>query len=449
LPLADSLRTAPALLDADCTTPAVRSCRDCGQAQRLPALPPGSAARCWRCGTLLRQTWADPLRLALALNLGCVLLFAAGATNVLAVVQAEGRIRTAGLFSGPAALAQNGVWPLGALVFATTVLAPVLVAGLSVYVLGGVRLQRPPPGLAWAFAWRNRLRPWSMIEVFLVGYFVAYTKLGVLAQIEAGWGLLALFGFMVATIAGDAVLDPQAVWEAIARHAPTRPAPAADPAPASVSGPLPDLICCMTCELACHPAGPDAARSSPDARRGPDARCPRCGGALHSRKPDSLARTAALTLSALVFYVPANVFPVLIVIQTGQGSPSTILSGVWELAVGGDWSLAAIVFGASIAVPVLKILGLSAMLLIVLCRQPSQSHRHQRQATALYRVIAVIGRWSMIDVFMESLLSALVQFGSVAQVTTEPGALAFAATVLLTIFAAEGFDPRLIWDAPA
>ncbi len=446
MPLADTLRTAPARHDADCTTPALRSCRECGQAQRLPALPPGSAARCSRCGALLRRTWADPLRLALALNLGCVLLFAAGATNVLAVVQAEGRIRTAGLFSGPVALVQNGVWPLGALVFATTVLAPALVAGLSVYVLGGVRLRYPPPGLAWAFAWRNWLRPWSMIEVFLVGYFVAYTKLGVLAQIEAGWGLLALFGFMVATIACDAVLDPQAVWEAIALHAPARPAAAADPAPASAPGPLPDLLCCGTCELACLPAGSDA-------RRGLDARCPRCGAALHRRKPNSQARTAALTLAALVFYVLANVYPVLTVIQVGRGSPSTILSGVWELAVAGDWSLTVIVFGASVAVPVLKILGLGAMLLIVLRRRPDQqggcTDRHLRHMTALYRVIAVIGRWSMIDVFMESILSALVQFGSVAEVTTEPGALAFAATVLLTIFAAEEFDPRLMWDAPA
>ena len=429
------------------TLPALRSCRECGQAQRLPALPPGSTARCLRCGALLRQTWADPLRLALALNLSCLVLLAAGATNVLAVVQAEGRIRTAGLFSGPAALAQNGVWPLGALVFATTVLAPLLVAGLSVYVLGGVRLRHPPPGLALAFAWRNRLRPWSMIEVFLVGYFVAYTKLGVLAQIEAGWGVLALFGFMVATIAGDAVLDPQAVWEAIARHAPPRPPQAAEPAPRPAAGPLPDLVCCGTCDLACRPARPDAPRG-PNAPRVPDARCPRCGSALHRRKPGSMTRTAALTLSALVFYVLANVFPVLTVVQTGRGSPSTILSGVWELAVAGNWSLTVIVFGASIAVPVLKILGLAAMMLIVLRRPPRSRPGHLRQVTALYRVIAVIGRWSMIDVFMESILSALVQFGSVAQVTTEPGALAFAATVLLTIFAADGFDPRLMWDAP-
>ncbi len=446
MPLSDSLWTAPALRGTDRTVPAVRCCSDCGKAQRLPALPPGSAARCRRCGALLRQTWADPLRLALALNLSGLVLLVAAAINVLAVVQAGGRIRTAGLFSGPAALVQNGVWPLGALVFATTAVAPLLVAGLSVYVLGGVLLRPSPPGLAWAFAWRNRLRPWSMIEVFLVGYFVAYAKLGVLAQIKPGPGLLALFGFMMATIAGDAVLDPQAVWEAIAHRAPARPPQAAEPASFTRADPMPDLVCCGTCELACRPA-------CSDARSGPDARCPRCGGPLHRRKPGSVARTAALTLSALVLYVPANVFPVLTVIQTERGAPSTILSGVWELAAGGDWSLAAIVFGASVAVPVLKILGLGTMLLIVLRRRPSHQQgrmdRHLRQATALYRVIAVIGRWSMIDVFMESILSALVQFGSVAKVTTEPGALAFAATVLLTIFAAEGFDPRLMWDAPA
>ena len=196
----------------------MRSCRECGQEQRIPALLPGSDARCGRCGALLRQTWADPLRVGLALNLSCLVLLTAGATNVLATVESAGARRTAGLFSGPAALVQNGLWELGALVLATTAVAPALVVGLSVYVLGGVRLRRPPPGLAAAFAWRNRLRPWSMIEVFLVGYFVAYSKLGALAAIELGPGLLALFGFMVATIAGDAVLDPQAVWEAIARH---------------------------------------------------------------------------------------------------------------------------------------------------------------------------------------------------------------------------------------
>ncbi len=437
---ADRRWATPAQPGAGCTAPIVRSCRECGQAQRVSALPPGSAARCGRCGALLRHTWADPLRVALALNLSCLVLLAAGATSILATVESAGQSRAAGLFSGPAALVQNGLWPLGGLVLATTAVVPALVAGLSAYVLGGVRLRRPPPGLAKAFAWRNRLRPWSMVEVFLVGYFVAYSKLGALAEIELGPGLFALFGFMVATVACDAVLDGQAVWEAIARRAPARPSQAADPAAPAATvlapGQSPGLVCCGTCDLACCPAALGA-------------RCPRCGAVLHRRRPGSLARTAALTLSALVFYVPANMFPVLTVVQLGRGSPSTILSGVWELAAGGDWSLAAIVFGASVAVPVLKILGLGAMLAVAARGRTAHMHGHLRQLSTLYRVIAVIGRWSMIDIFMEAILSALVQFGAAAAVTTEPGALAFAATVVLTILAAAGFDPRLMWDAGA
>ena len=430
----NGIRDALAPSTAGRSAAAVRSCRDCGQAQRVPALAPGTAARCRRCGALLRQAWTDPLALGLALNLACLVLFAAGAATTLAVVEAEGRSRTAGLFSGPAALAQNGLWELGTLVFAATVAAPPLVAGLSVYVLGGLRLRRPPPGLALAFRLRNRLRPWSMIEVFLVGYFVAYAKLGALARMEPGPGIYALFGFMLATIAADALLDQQAVWEAIARRAPGPARQAAQPA----SSAAPGLVCCPACELACEAPGGQPLRQ-----------CPRCGAALHRRKPGSMARTAALTLSAMVFYVPANAFPVLTVIQVGRGSPSTILGGVWELLADREWSLAVIVFGASVAVPVLKILALGAMLAVTLRPGRPKPPSHLRHVTALYRVVMVIGRWSMIDIFMEALLSALVQFGTVANVTTNPGALAFAATVVLTIFAAEGFDPRLMWDAAA
>lgn len=428
---AQSSPRAPAPSGAGRTAPAVRSCRECGQAQRVPALALGAAAHCRRCGALLRHAWADPMALALAFNLASLVLFAAGAATALAAVDAEGRSRTAGLFSGPAALAQNGLWELGVLVFATTVAVPPSVAGLTVYVLGGLRLRRTPPGLAWAFRLRNRLRPWSMVEVFLVGCFVAYAKLGALVHMEPGPAFFALFGFMVATIAADVVLDPQAVWEAIARHPSGAPEQAARPA----RSPGPGLVCCPACDLACEAPG----GSSPG-------RCPRCNAVLHRRKPDSVARTAALTLAALVFYVPANAFPVLTVVRLERGSPSTILGGVWELLAARQWSLALIVFGASVAVPVLKILGLGAMLAASLRRQRAHCLRH---ATALYRVIAAIGRWSMIDIFMEALLSALVQFGGVATVTTDPGALAFAATVVLTIFAAESFDPRLMWDVAA
>ncbi len=146
-----------------------------------------------------------------------------------------------------------------------------------------------------------------------------------------------------------------------------------------------------------------------------------------------------------MLYVPANYFPVLSVVQLGASQPSTILGGVEELIHTREYPLAALVFFASIAVPMLKLVGLSIMLIA------TQTGRSGwlRDRTRLYHVVRFIGRWSMIDIFMESLLGALVTFGAVITIQPGVGALAFCAVVILTMFAAETFDPRLMWDAAA
>jgi paraquat-inducible protein A len=172
-------------------------------------------------------------------------------------------------------------------------------------------------------------------------------------------------------------------------------------------------------------------------------RCPRCGFRLRDRKPGSLQRTWALALAALVLYIPANIYPVLTVVQLGAGQPSTILGGVQELLELGMWPLAALVFFASVAVPVLKLVGLG----ILLITTHTGTGWALRDRTVLYRVVDAIGRWSMIDIFMESILVALVQFGQLASVYPGPGAIAFAAVVILTMLAARSFDPRLMWDS--
>jgi paraquat-inducible protein A len=407
------------------SAPGLASCPDCAKPQRLPALPPGMTAACIRCGATLRRTTLRSLDVALALGLSAAVFLALGSTLVLAVVDETGQTRTAVLMSGPTALAQNGLWELSALVAFTTIAAPVLSLGLLIYTLIGLRLPAVPPGLRTAFAWRVRLRPWSMIEVFLVGYFVAYSKLGQLVHITPGPGFFALFGFMVVNCALDVTLDQQAVWEAIDERDPLRAPHAAARARSLVPAP----VGCHTCRLACDAA--DAASC-----------CPRCGSALHRRKPDSLARTAALALSGLLLYVPANIFPVLTVIQFDRGSPSTILTGVWELLDAGQIPLAIIVFVASVAVPVLKLLGLAVLMTMVLRSWSG----NLRGLSMLYRIVMAIGRWSMIDIFMESILSALVQFGGAASIKPGDGAIAFAAVVVVTMFAAESFDPRLMWD---
>lgn len=170
--------------------------------------------------------------------------------------------------------------------------------------------------------------------------------------------------------------------------------------------------------------------------------CARCGSVLHYRIPDSLAKTWALVLSATVMLLPANLYPVMSVIYFGRGEPDTIMSGVIQLAQAGMLPIAVLVFIASIAVPVMKLVGIVFLLLMVQWRWALSA----RQCTVMYRFIETIGRWSMLDLFMISILVTLVDLGKIAKIEAGSGATAFAAVVVLTLFAAKTFDPRLIWD---
>ncbi len=173
-----------------------------------------------------------------------------------------------------------------------------------------------------------------------------------------------------------------------------------------------------------------------------DAACPRCGAAVHSRKADSLRRTWALVIGAAIFYVPANVFPIMAVTSLGRTQADTIMSGVIYLLKHGMWPLALVVFVASVAVPLLKLVVLSYLLYSV--------HRRSRwrlaDRTRLYRITEAVGRWSMVDIYVVTILVALVQLGELANIRAEAGAVFFGAVVVITMFAAESFDPRLIWD---
>ena len=433
------------------TRPALHACHDCGLVQLLPSLAPGASAHCLRCDATLRRNHRDPMTGTLALCCSALVLFAIAASAPLLEVSNRGQSHVANLFSGPIGLEQDGMWELAAVVLLATVGAPFAKLGCTLYVLLALHLPRPPRHIRTVFAWALHLSRWSMIEIYLLGVFVAYVKLGALVRIEVGMALYALGALLLAMVAADAMLDRQAVWEAMERrgvppvpidHAATIAAARAGAAPAGngawTGGPTTGVagahvIGCHTCGLVSIVA--DAAH----------AHCPRCGSALHLRRRDSIASAWALSLAALVLYLPANIYPVLTVVQLGAGEPSTILGGVRELVSNGLWPLALLVFFASIAVPVLKLISLGVLLIST--QRHSRWRLHDR--TILYRVVDGIGRWSMIDVFMISILVALVHFGALVTVNPGPGAIAFAAVVILTMFAAERFDPRLMWDAAA
>ncbi len=164
---------------------------------------------------------------------------------------------------------------------------------------------------------------------------------------------------------------------------------------------------------------------------------------LWRRKPQSLARSWALLIAAMICYVPANLYPVMEVAGPGGSEADTILSGVQAMFAAGWYPVGLLIFFASITVPILKILSLMGLLISVQRR----SHWRPRDRAVLYRVVEIIGRWSMLDMFVVSVMVALVQLGIVANVEPRIGATFFAGVVVLTIFAAQSFDPRLIWDA--
>lgn len=178
------------------------------------------------------------------------------------------------------------------------------------------------------------------------------------------------------------------------------------------------------------------------AASGPAGNCPRCGAALHARKPNSIARTWALVIAAFILYVPANVLPITKVTSLGMTQSDTIMSGVIYFVQTGMWPIALVIFIASIFVPVLKLL----MLLFLVISVQRRSTWRPKDRTRLYRITEAVGRWSMTDIFVVTILVALVHLGALANIEAQAGAVFFAAVVVITMLAAMSFDPRLIWD---
>jgi paraquat-inducible protein A len=192
------------------------------------------------------------------------------------------------------------------------------------------------------------------------------------------------------------------------------------------------LQSCEVCGLLSRPAAGET-----------EGRCPRCDEELGFRKPDSLQRTWACLIGAAICYIPANVLPVLTTTTAAGAESDTILQGVVLLWSPTGWPLSLIVLFASIMIPSAKILALGYLLVSI--QRGSVESNDQR--TRLYRMVEFIGRWSMVDVFVDTFTAALIQLQPLMSVEPGPGLFFFAAVVVLTMLAVESFDPRLIWDS--
>jgi paraquat-inducible protein A len=406
------------------------ACENCDYLHVEEDIPTGSVAYCVRCGSPLYRAAQVRFDKPLVLAITAFLLFVIANSYPVLTFAMEGRIETNTLGSGVVTFWREGFPFLAIMVAVTSVLAPLVLIVAHIYVLLPISMNRKVPGMQQVWRILAIIRPWSMLDVFLIGLLVALTKLTDFAEVIAGPAFFAICCLIPTVLLMNVTLDPRYVWRRLA------PAnlhyPASDDIDTQVgSDPQSStLLNCHTCAMVVRGGGHEKVR------------CPRCGAMVHHRKPRSLSRAWALLLAAVVLYVPANVFPIMTVTYLGRAEADTILSGVSALIQAGEWPIAIVVFTASILVPIIKIMLLSWVYLSTALGLSGPL----KQRTLVYRITELIGRWSMVDVFMVSILAALVKLGNIATVQPGFGAVAFCGVVILTMLSAMAFDPRLIWD---
>ncbi|QDH16708.1 paraquat-inducible protein A [Swingsia samuiensis] len=420
----------------------MRECKTCGLFQKVPLVKPGFVVKCERCSsTLIRRRKTSVIGAPAAFCVASAAIYVSLLMNSLMVLNVYGRENTVSLFSGPLELGVQGYGEIEFLVALTTIIMPGIVIALMGTILYGASRPIMPDWTPRLLSWYHRLRGWSMVEVYVLGVLVAYTKLVDLALVILQPGIYLLGALMLTMAAVDSTFDEDMIWRRrpLQHEANDHQGNVLDVECLSASEdrlpPVKNMISCGSCHLV---MGFD--HSVPQEMDIGD--CPRCNQIVRRRKPNSIRNATCFLLAGFFFYIPANILPVMTYTRVGTGMPSTIISGVIELWKANMIPLSLLVLFASITVPVLKILSLATMILSIKIK----SRWNLPFLGKLYRMVEVIGRWSLIDVFMISILCAVVHFGFIANITADPGMVCFAFVVILTIFAAEAFDPREIWD---
>lgn len=403
----------------------LRACHECDWISALTPLASGEKASCPRCDHVLVKRHRYPAQRSMALALASLIALMVAVSFPFVSFNISGvgnRIELAQTATTLIAFHQ----PVVAIaVIMTIVVLP------AVYLIGVVWLQygllRGQPmafsrDIARSLA---HLTPWMMADVFIIGALVSLIKIAGMAHIGLGISFWAFCVFAILLLMTTQSIDGDWMWFSLEGEplAPEGTQTGMTAASQQITG-------CPTCGLI---------NRLSDTGKG---RCTRCHERLHQRLPHSLQRTWALLVSAMVMYIPANIYPIMTTTSLGHTTPSTIIGGVVQLIQMGSWPVAIVIFVASVIVPVGKLVALSWLCLVI--KRSSELNAQTR--TRLYRLTEFIGRWSMVDVFVVAILVALIRAGSLMSITPGPAALAFGTVVVLTMLAAMTFDPRLIWD---
>jgi paraquat-inducible protein A len=355
-----------------------------------------------------------------ALTLAGIILFILANVFPFIGLETAGQVQNSNLIGGVQALIQREEFLLASIVFITIFLFPLLELLGIFYILLCRFMNIRAPFIGIIVHMLHISKPWGMLEIFLVGVAVASLKLGNFADIILGPGIYAFFGLVLALIANNIYLSREDIWDWL-KHENFYSIKEDE-----------DVISCHCCQA--H-IGISLLEDNNE--------CPRCGTHIHTYQPHSIQKTTALLIAALLLYIPSNLLPIMTTTHLGQVNTDTLMSGVLHLIQSGDIPIAIVVFFASIVVPITKLIVMSYLLWNVSINFTGEP----KQMARLYRITEFVGRWSMIDVFVVTTLVALVQFGLLANIEPGGALLCFAGVVVLTMLAAETFDPKLIWNA--
>jgi paraquat-inducible protein A len=418
--------------------PQLLLCHGCDAAYTKRALVSGEKARCLRCGSLIERAPLYSVGTWLALVITTAVVFVFANVFPVAVISLGGLESEATIWQSVVALSEGPGAPVAVTAALITIGIPALQLMTLLWILAYAARGRSCPGFVEAMRVLRVSKPWGMIEVCLLAILVALVKLSGFVHVVAGVGVAAtvVLAPLMAIVTNRSTED---LW-ALFREPVSSPEPAGATMSASAPGlvGMPErpvksgLMTCHLCEMVCDGRA-EAARVRIE--------CCRCGSHVQPRKPEAWSRSCAFLLAALVLYIPANTLPVMYTRLLGNGASSTILGGVIEFWRSGSWDIALLIFTASVAVPCTKFVALGVLLIDSRHRIGSRVGK-----TRLLKFVESIGYWSMLDVLVVALVTALIQFKAVGTAEPRLGIVFFGAVVVLTMLAAMSFDGRLAWD---
>ena len=397
-------------------------CPQCDLMTQLPDIRPGSKASCPRCHTTLQSNWVEPRKRPTAYALAALFMLLLANLFPFINMHVAGLSSEITLTKIPQVMISDDYSSLATLFLLFVQGVPAFCMLVILLLVNNVRL---PQGLKRTLARvLFQLKTWGMAEIFLAGVLVSFVKLMAYGDIGIGTSFIPWCLFCLLQLRAFQCIDRRTLWQRVA----PLPALPFTPLPA-VSGLRQGLRSCRCC-TAVLPSD--------------TLECPRCGVHGHVRRKHSLQWTLALLVTSILLYIPANLMPIMITEALGNKITSTIMAGVILLWSDGSYPVALVIFIASIMVPTLKMMAIGW-----LCWHANERGSNRDDSDKMhkiYEVVEFVGRWSMIDVFVIAVLSALVRMGQLMSIYPASGAVLFALVVILTMFAAMTFDPRLTWD---